>query len=408
MKIIKPSNKDFKKLCLRRFHTKKIVELQVSRILNDIRKYSDKALIYYTKKFDGVKLRPQDLRVRESDISAAFQNIDTHFIKNLKEIIQRLFSYYRSQCKKRVFRIRSSEGSVIEERKVPLESVGIYVPAGTSPLVSTVYMASIPAIVAGVKNIVLASPPNKEGRINPYILVVSSLLKIKNIYKVGGAQAIGGLAFGTEIIPRVDKIVGPGNQYVTEAKRQVFGYVDIDMLAGTSELAIVASSFSNFDYVVQDLKSQEEHFKSLIFLITNSKKLIRYVKNEVSSGYIVQVKNMKEALDAVNNIAPEHLQIMIKSPKRFLKGIKNAGAVFLGNFSPTAIGDYIAGPSHILPTMGSARFFSGLGVESFLKTIHIINFSRKELEKTRNLVGMISNLEGLKKHLESVEIRFKR
>jgi len=266
-------------------------------------------------------------------------------------------------------------------------------------------MSAIPAQVAGVKNITLVSPPDKNGRINPYILVVASLLNIKKIYKIGGAQAIGALAFGTQSISPVDKIVGPGNYYVTEAKRQVFGFVDIDMLAGPSELVIMATNFTDFNFVVKDLKAQEEHFGGQVFLITNSLKLAKFVKNKVSSGYIIVVKNLLKACELVNKIAPEHLQLMVKTPYRFLKFIKNAGAIFLGNNSPVAVGDYVAGPSHVLPTQGSARFFSGLGLHTFLKIIHIIDFSKKEVEKVQPLVEMIANLEGMKAHLESVNIR---
>ena len=405
MKFLNPSSKQFLKICQRRFQIKSRIRESVFKILEDVRKYQDKALVYYTKKFDKVKLSIKNLKVTESEISSAFQSIDTDFVRKLKEIIQRITNYYKAQLKNWNFKFKSSEGSKIEERKIPLESVGIYVPAGTAPLVSCVYMSAIPAQVAGVKNITLVSPPDKNGRINPYILVVASLLNIKKIYKVGGAQAIGALAFGTQSISPVDKIVGPGNYYVTEAKRQVFGFVDIDMLAGPSELVIMATNFTDFNFVVKDLKAQEEHFGGQVFLITNSLKLAKFVKNKVSSGYIIVVKNLLKACEFVNKIAPEHLQLMVKTPYRFLKFIKNAGAIFLGNNSPVAVGDYVAGPSHVLPTQGSARFFSGLGLHTFLKTIHIIDFSKKEVEKVQPLVEMIANLEGMKAHLESVNIR---
>lgn len=407
MRLIRPSSKEFEKLCQRRFCTKKRVKSRVEKILEDVYKFGDKAVVYYTRKFDGVKLEAKDLKVTESDISLAFNEIETQFVRNLKEIIQRITKYYKSQLKDLNFKYRTPDESVIEERKIPLDSVGIYVPAGTAPLVSTVYMSCIPAIVAGVKRIVLASPPDKKGRINPYILVVASLLKINEVYKIGGAQAIGALACGTQTVKPVDKIIGPGNQYVTEAKRQVYGLVDVDMLAGPSELVVVAQDSSNFDYVLADLKSQEEHFGGLVVLVTNSEKLSKFVKYKIPGGYIIKVKNMQKAQEVVNKIAPEHLEIMVDSPYKFLKDIRNASAIFMGNYSPTAVGDYIAGPSHVLPTLGTAKFLSGLGLDTFFKSSHIINFSRKELEKTRSLVEMVAKLEGLEHHLESILIRFK-
>ncbi len=289
---------------------------------------------------------------------------------------------------------------------MPLESIGIYIPAGTAPLVSTVYMTVIPAKVAGVKRIAIATPPNKDGNVDPYILAVANLLKVNEIYKIGGAQAIAALTFGTKTVPKVDKIIGPGNMYVTEAKRQLFGYVGIDMLAGPTELVIIANRHSNPNFIIADLEAQLEHLGGLVVLVTTSKQLIKQIRNKVSKGYIIYAKNIDEAIAITNKIAPEHLQILTNNPTSVAKKIKNAAAIFLGPYSPTALGDYAAGPSHVLPTLGTARFFSGLCLSDFMKKSHIISYSKRALEKLKGPIEKIATLEGLPKHYESVNIRF--
>jgi histidinol dehydrogenase len=268
-------------------------------------------------------------------------------------------------------------------------------------------MTVLPAKIAGVKEVVLVSPPDKNGNINPHILAVANLLKVDEIYRVGGAQAIAALAHGTKSIPKVDKIVGPGNQYVTEAKRQVFGFVDVDMLAGPTELVIIASRFSDPKLVIADIRAQKEHARSQIFLVTNSKTLARQVRTQVEGdGYIILTKNLDEAAEIANHIAPEHLEILVKKPGSLVKKIRNAGAIFLGSFSPVAVGDYFAGPSHVLPTGGSARFFSGLNLSDFIKSNHIISYSKKALEKAKKPVEKIVSIEGLNQHAESIKARF--
>jgi histidinol dehydrogenase len=268
-------------------------------------------------------------------------------------------------------------------------------------------MTVLPAKIAGVKEVVLVSPPDKNGNINPHILAVANLLKVDEIYRVGGAQAIAALALGTKSIPKVDKIVGPGNQYVTEAKRQVFGFVDVDMLAGPTELVIIASRFSDPKLVIADIKAQKEHARSQVFLVTNSKTLARQVRTQVADdGYIILTKNLDEAAQIANHIAPEHLEILVKKPGSLVKKIRNAGAIFLGPFSPVAVGDYFAGPSHVLPTGGSARFFSGLNLSDFIKSNHIISYSKKALEKAKKPVEKIVSIEGLSQHAESIKARF--
>ena len=407
MKIIRyPTNKKLQKIYSRGLPSSKRIKERVEKIIDDVRLHGDDALIRYTKKFDRVKLSSRLLRVCESEISSAYQNIEPDFIACIKAIIENITRFYRRQIKKS-WRLKDSDGVVLGENYFPLDSVGVYVPAGQAPLVSTVYMTVLPAKIAGVKRVVLVSPPDKNGNINPHILVIANLLKVDEIYRVGGAQAIAGLAFGTKNIPRVDKIVGPGNIYVTEAKRQLFGFVGVDMLAGPSELVIIASRFSDPKLVIADLKAQKEHRNGQVFLVTNSKALARQVKSQVADdGYIILTKNLDEAVEVTNFIAPEHLEILVKNPRSLLRKIRNAGAIFLGPMSPVAVGDYVAGPSHVLPTGGSARFFSGLNLSDFIKSNHIISYSKKGLEKIRKPFEKIVGIEGLKQHAESVKIRF--
>jgi len=406
MKILTQQGQGIQKLYNRNmFARKKYVEEKVRSIIENVRVSGDDAVIKYTKRFDKAKLTPRELRVNESEISGAYQNVTKDFISDLKAIVNNVTLFYKKQVQKPC-RIKDTEGVLLKENILPLDTVGIYVPAGTAPLVSSVYMAALPAIVAGVKRIIIVTPPNKNGLVNPYILVVANLLKVSEIYKVGGAQAIAALAFGTKSIPKVDKIIGPGNMYVTEAKRQLFGYVAIDMLAGPTELAIIANRYSNPVYVIADLEAQLEHLGGLAVLITTSKKLIRQVKQKVHKGYIIYAKNIDEAIDIANKMAPEHLQILTNNPASVAKKIRHAGAIFLGPYSPTALGDYAAGPSHVLPTLGTARFFSGLGCSDFEKKSHIISYSKRALEKMRRPIQTVATLEGLKKHYESVNIRF--
>lgn len=406
MKIIRDSSKKLQEIYNRGIPRRRQLREKVARIIEDVRIQGDEALIKYTRKFDRVKLTAKSLRICETEISGAYQNIQRDFVTTLKVIIDNITRFYRQQVKKS-WRMRDADGSILGENFQPLERVGIYVPAGQAPLVSTVYMTVLPAKIAGVKEIALVSPPDKSGNINPHILVVANLLKVNEIYRIGGAQAIAALAFGTKSIPRVDKIVGPGNAYVTEAKRQVFGFVDIDMLAGPSELVVIASRFCDPKLVVADIKAQREHAKSRVFLVTNSRALARTVKQQVEgNGYIILTKNLDMAVQIANRIAPEHLEILVKRPTALVKKIKNAAAIFLGPYSPVAVGDYFAGPSHVLPTDGNARFSSGLNLSDFIKSSHIISFSKKSLEKSREAIEKIVGIEGLTAHAESIKARF--
>ncbi|MCX5701392.1 MAG: histidinol dehydrogenase [Candidatus Omnitrophica bacterium] len=407
MKIIRFTSKNLEKLCNRGINKSKRIEDRVKQIVEDVRAFGDEALIKYTKKFDGVKLSLKQLKVSEIEISGAYQSISPNFVSSLKIIVENINRFYRKAIPKS-WKIKDSDGVALSQNFLPLEKVGIYIPAGTAPLVSSVYMTVVPAKIAGVKKIILISPPDKNGNINPHILVVADLLKVDEIYRAGGAQGIAALAFGTKIIPRVDKIVGPGNVYVSEAKRQVFGYVDIDMIAGPTELVIIANGYSDPKFIIADLKAQAEHTGGLTVLITNSRGLAKEIKSEMgdTSGLIILTKNLQQAVEVSNKIAPEHLEILVKNPRRLIKRIRNAGAIFLGPYSPCAVGDYVAGPSHVLPTCGTARFFSGLSVLDFVKTNHIISYSKKALEKIREPLEKIATIEGLGKHLDSVKARF--
>jgi len=407
MKIIRFTSKKLEKIYNRGLVRNRRVEEKVKQIIDDVRIFGDEALIKYTKKFDGVKLVPKQLKVSEIEISGAYQNISPNFVTSLKVIIENVNRFYRKVLKKS-WRMKDADGVILGENYTPLEKVGVYIPAGTAPLVSTVYMTVLPAKIAGVKKIALISPPDKQGYINPHILVVANLLKVDEIYRVGGAQGIAALAYGTKTIPRVDKIVGPGNIYVSEAKRQVFGLVDIDMIAGPTELVIIANRYSESKFIIADLKAQAEHAKGLAILITNSKTLARQVMVQLEgvNGFIILTKNLAKATEIANKIAPEHLEILVKNPKRIMQKITNAGAIFLGPYSPVAVGDYVAGPSHVLPTQGTARFFSGLSVFDFVKSSHIISYSKKALEKVKEPLEKIATIEGLTNHLESVKVRF--
>jgi histidinol dehydrogenase len=405
MKIVRVGSKQFQKLCDRNSGRNKRVSESVRKIVENVKLYGDDAVIKYTRKFDKIKLTQKDLKVSECETSGAYQDIKPEFISVLKVVIDNVTKFYKKHLKKS-WNIKDTNGVLLGEKVMPLEKVGVYVPSGTVPLVSSVYMTVIPAKMAGVKKVVLVTPPNKYKSIDPYILVVANLLKVDEIYKVGGAQAIASLAFGTKTIPRVDKIVGPGNAYVTEAKRQVFGYCDIDMLAGPTEVVIIANQSSNINYIKADLEAQGEHFMGLSILVTNSKRIVKILKKEEFKGYIILVKNMDEAADVANKLAAEHLQILTKDPKKIAKKIVNAGAIFLGPYTPVAVGDYVAGPSHVLPTGGSARFFSGLGVQDFYKCSHILSYTKSALEEIRGPLEKIAEIEGLRKHLDSVKVRF--
>jgi len=404
MRVVRNLNNLEKILDKKRLRKNDIQE-KVSKIVRNVRDKGDSALLEYTKKFDKVKLNQKELTVSEAEISAAFNELNSDLITSLKVAIDNATNFYKAYMPKPT-RTKDERGKVLCAKYVPVERVGVYIPAGSAPLFSSVYMCVIPAIVAGVKEIVIVSPPNKKFKtINSFILAVASMLKATEIYKVGGAQAIAALAYGTRTIERVDKIVGPGNEFVTEAKRQVFGQVDIDMLAGPSEVVIIAGKDANVDYIIADLEAQIEHRSGIGIVVTNSRRVTSELRRVRLDSVVVRVRNLDEAVAVANRIAPEHLEIFTKKPAKLLKGIRNAGAVFLGEGSPVALGDYTAGPSHVLPTGGSARFFSSLSVKDFLKEIHVINYTKRALSEEFVHLERIASLEGMTKHIESVKKR---
>jgi len=379
---------------------------KVNRILAEVRQRGDVALRRFTREFDGLDLPLKRLRVSQGDINRAFEKIQVPFVPILKQITENVQEYYEKDLKPS-FEIKGRDGVKLAKIYEPLERVGIYIPGGTAPLVSTVYMTVIPAKIAGVKEIVICTPPDRNtGEINPHILAVANLLGVSEIYRAGGAQAIGAMAFGTRTVRKVDKIAGPGNPYVTEAKRQVYGFVDIDMVAGPSEVAIIADANANADYVTCDLLAQAEHFGGTAYLVTHSKKLVEAMRRRVDSGMILQVRSLNEACEAVNEIAPEHLEILSEAPEKLLKQIKHAGAIFIGPYSPAVVGDYIAGPSHVLPTGGTARYYSPLSASTFVKSSQVIQYTKDALLKSRDYVQRLTEMEGLVLHRISLEARF--
>ncbi len=392
----------------------------VSEIIAKVRKNKDKALIYYAEKFDGAKL--SSLLVSEEEINEAFSEVDNEFIEILNKAKENIVKFHSAQ-KREGFQI--TEGDVtVGQKVIPIEKVGLYVPGGTAAYPSTVLMDSVPAKIAGCKEIVMVTPPNKEGKINPVILVAAKIAGVDKIFKTGGAQAIAALAYGTETIPAVYKIVGPGNAFVAEAKKQVFGVVSIDMIAGPSEILIVADKTSNPKFIAADLLSQAEHDKmASAVLITDSKELAKSVSEELekqipelerseiarasidNNGKIIVCKNLEEGIEIANEIAPEHLELCVDNPFECLDLIKNAGSVFMGKFCPEALGDYFAGPNHTLPTSGTAKFSSPLSVDDFVKKTQYIYYTEDALKKVGNDVAYFAKKEGLTAHAKSAVIR---
>lgn len=384
----------------------------VKKIIDDVKKNKDKAVVKYTKYFDNVLIKPSQLKVTKEEIKDAIKQADKEFISALKLAVKNIRKFHKNQ--KPINWINSSSGITNGLRCLPIESVGIYVPGGRAAYPSSVVMNAVPAQIAGVKNIIMASPPQKDGKINPYVLAAANELGIDQIFKVGGAQAIAALAFGTESIPKVDKIAGPGNIFVTLAKKMLYGEVGIDKLAGPSDVVIIADEFARPEFIAADMAAQLEHDPlSRAVLITTSNNIIKNVKAIINKmGFESKHKfhlaeNLEDAVNISNRIAPEHLEIHAKDIKEILKIIKNAGAIFLGPYSPVALGDYLAGPNHVLPTDGSSRFSSPLGVYDFVKHQSVIGCSKKALKKISRPIKKLANVEGLKNHAYSIDVRFK-
>jgi len=401
------------------------VEDTVKNIVEDVRKKGDKALLGYIKKFDNTILNKNELRVSEEEINNSVKEVDKEFLKILREAERNITKYHKRGVAKG-FIYEDGNGVKLGKIVRPIESLGIYIPGGKAVYPSSVLMNVIPAQIAGVKNIYVASPPDTQKRINKYILSACYILNIREIFKMGGAQAIAAFAYGTETIPRVDKIIGPGNVYVSFAKRIVYGDVDIDIIAGPSEVVVIADDSSNPDYIASELLAQAEHDENARAICLTISKNVAYQINEKiktqmkilsrkeiirkslrNNGAIIISDNLNVCADLVNRIAPEHLQVSIRNPNKILSYIKNAGAIFLGKYSPVAVGDYYAGPNHTLPTGGSARFSSPLSVNDFLKASSIVYYSRKRLKKVSRSISRFALLEGLDAHANSVNIRIK-
>jgi len=403
------------------------LEKEVRSILKDVRKRGDKALVHYTQVFDDLRIPIHQLQVKRSEVKEAHRKVPREFLETLKQAARRIQKFHRLLSKRLILSLKGEEKGIrLEQVMRPLERVGIYVPGGKASYPSTVLMAAIPAKAAGVQEIVMVTPPQKEG-ISPAVLVAADLAGVDRIYRIGGVQAIAALAYGTKSVPKVDKIVGPGNQYVATAKRLVYGEVDIDMVAGPSEIVIVSDERMPPSFVAADLISQAEHDEmALAILITNSEAFGRIVKKELERqlsclkrrkvaseslhrrGAILIVKNLGQAMQLVNRIAPEHLELLVSRPFALIKGVRHAGAIFLGPYTPEAIGDYMAGPNHILPTAGTARFSSPLGVEDFVKRTNLVSFTRRALRRFEKDVKRFSEWEGLEGHSQAVQMRMKK
>ena len=398
------------------------LERGVRSILEDVRKRGDRALLDHTRIFDGVSLQIDQLPIKPEEVTQAYQNVPQGLLETLKKAARRIRRFHQLTSKRSPVEL-IEKGIRLKQTFRPLERVGVYIPGGKATYPSTVLMAAIPARVAGVKEIIMVTPPHREG-VSPALLVAADLAGVDRIFRIGGVQAIAALTYGTASVPKVDKIVGPGNQYVATAKRLVYGIVDIDMVAGPSEIVVVSDEKTPPGFLAADLISQAEHDEmALAILITPSEKLGRRVREEIEKqlsglkrkkiarasldrrGAILVVKDLRQAMDVVNRIAPEHLELAVSKPRSLVKDVIHAGAVFLGPYTPEAIGDYLAGPNHILPTAGTARFSSPLGVEDFLKRINFISFTQKALTPFEEDVRRLTEWEGLEGHYHAVRIR---
>ena len=393
----------------------------VSDIIKDVRENGDKAVLGYCEKFDGAHL--DSLLVSEEEIKEAVNSVEPEFIEILNEAASNIREFHKAQVRES-FQIERDNGVIVGQKFMPVDRAGLYVPGGTAAYPSTVLMDSIPAKIAGVKEVVMVTPPSSDGKINPAILAAAYVAGIDKIFKCGGAQAIAALAFGTESIPAVDKIVGPGNAFVAEAKKQVYGRVSIDMIAGPSEILVVADGKSDPRYVAADLLSQAEHDKlASAVLVTDSAELAERVSAELelqipeliradiarasidNNGKIIVADTLDTVIDIANEIAPEHMELCVDNPFDYLDKIHHAGSIFLGRNCPEAIGDYFAGPNHTLPTSGTAKFSSALSVDDFIKKSQFIYYSYEALEKDAKKVAYFAEKEGLTGHAKSAVIR---
>ncbi len=394
----------------------------VAEIIKNVRERGDAALFEYCERFDGAQL--ESLAVTEAEIDEAFNAVDERFISILRRAAQNIRRFHEKQVRTS-FIINDTDGVVIGQKVIPVDRAGLYVPGGTAAYPSTVLMDAIPAVIAGCREVVITTPPGRDGKINPVILAAAKIAGVSKIFKVGGAQAIAALAYGTESIPRVDKIVGPGNAFVAEAKRQVFGQVSIDMIAGPSEILIVADGSANARHVAADLLSQAEHDKmASAVLVTDSETLANEVSRSLeqqipslpreeiarasidNNGKIIVADNLSAAIDIANALAPEHLELCVDNPFDYLDKIRHAGSIFMGKNCPEALGDYFAGPNHTLPTSGTARFSSPLSVDDFVKKSQYTYYTREALFRVADDIAYFAEKEGLSAHARSATIRF--
>lgn len=399
-------------------------ESTVNEIIENVKANGDKAVFDYTLKFDKFELTPENIKVTKDEIAEAYKKLDAELIEVIKKSAENIRTFHAKQLRNSWFDSKE-DGTILGMKITAIDKAGVYVPGGKAAYPSSVLMNVIPAKVAGVGEVVMVTPPGANGQVNPGTLVAADIAGVDTIYKVGGAQAIAALAFGTQSIPKVDKITGPGNIFVALAKKAVYGYVSIDSIAGPSEILVLADETANPRYVAADLLSQAEHDElASAILITTSKELAEKVSAEVdvfvqelsrmeimqksldNYGYILLADSMQDAIDAANAIASEHLEILTKNPFDTMTRIRNAGAIFLGEYSSEPLGDYYAGPNHILPTNGTAKFFSPVNVDDFIKKTSIISYSREALEKVHKEIELFAESEGLTAHANSIKVRF--
>lgn len=396
----------------------------VTDIIENVKQNGDKALFEYCEKFDKAKL--SSLEVTNEEIDEAFSLVEDRFINILEKAAENIRQFHQKQVRNS-FIINEQDGIVTGQKVTPIEKVGLYVPGGTAAYPSTVLMDSIPAKIAGCKEICITTPPSADGKVNPVILAAAKIAGVDRIFKVGGAQAVAALAYGTETVPKVDKIVGPGNAFVAEAKRQVFGRVSIDMIAGPSEILVIADSGSNPRFVAADLLSQAEHDRmASAVLVTDSEDLALKVRDEIenqlktlpreeiaresidNNGKIIVADNLEDVIAVSNEIAPEHLELCVDNPFDYLDKIKNAGSIFMGRYCPEALGDYFAGPNHTLPTSGTARFSSPLSVDDFVKKSQYTYYTKEALSRVAEDVAFFAEKEGLSAHARSATVRIEK
>ncbi len=399
-------------------------EAAVNEILENVKRNKDKAVFEYTKKFDKAEITADNVQVTEEEIKEAYTLVEADLVEVIRKAIVNIRVYHEKQKQYSWFD-STPQGTILGQKVTPLQTVGVYVPGGKAAYPSSVLMNVIPAKVAGVEKIVMMTPPDKQGKVTPTTLVAAHEAGVTHIYKSGGAQAIAAMAYGTESIPKVDKIVGPGNIFVALAKKAVYGHVSIDSIAGPSEIMVLADETANPKYVAADLLSQAEHDEmASAILVTTSEELAEQVSKEVDRftaelsrkeiiqksldnyGYILLTENMEEAIEAANEIASEHLEIVTKDPFQTMTKIRNAGAIFLGEYSSEPLGDYFAGPNHVLPTNGTAKFFSPLSVDDFIKKSSIISYSREALEPIYKDIVKFATAEHLTAHANSIAVRF--